>query len=196
MSSSLPNQVLTDASGVPAEHSNGSHASRCPQPIFFLINSLETGGTERQFVELASALKRGDCTPQLGCLQKKGAFLDSGALDGFGDLRQFRLGGSVYGRRSIQSRWELTRVLHRSKVRVAQSFDFYSNLMLIPAARLAGVPVVIGSQRQLGDLLTSAQFRVQMAMFHWCDRVVCNSRAAAERLEKAGLPARKLVVIE
>lgn len=196
MSSPPPNQILTESPAAPAEPSNDPRApKKCSQPIFFLINSLETGGTERQFVELASALKRGGSTPQLGCLQKKGAFLESGALEGFGDLPQFRLGGSVYGRRSMQSRWELSRLLRRSRTTVAQAFDFYANLMLIPAARLAGVPVVIGSQRQLGDLLTTAQFRAQMTMFRWCDRVVCNSSAAADRLEKAGLPAHKLVVI-
>ncbi len=95
----------------------------------------------------------------------------------------------------MQSRWELSRLLRRSKVHVAQAFDFYANLMLIPAAKLARVPVVIGSQRQLGDLLTPAQFRAQIAIFRWCDRIVCNSSAAADRLEKAGVPARKLVVI-
>ena len=76
----------------------------------------------------------------------------------------------------------------------AHSFDFYVNLTLVPAARMAGVPV-IGSQRQLGDLLTAAQSRAQLQMFRWCDRVVCNSQAAADRLVQAGLRASKLVVI-
>ena len=78
---------------------------------------------------------------------------------------------------------------------VAQSFDFYANLVLIPAARLARVPLVIGSHRQLGDLLTPAQFRVQLEIFRWCDRVVCNSQAAADRLSQGGLAEDKLVVI-
>jgi glycosyltransferase involved in cell wall biosynthesis len=54
---------------------------------------------------------------------------------------------------------------------------------------------VVGSHRQLGDLLTPAQFSAQLAVFRWSDRVVCNSRAAAERLLQAGLPERKVVVI-
>ncbi len=87
------------------------------------------------------------------------------------------------------------RHLRKSHVRVAHAFDFYANLMLIPAAKLARVPVVIGSHRQLGDLLTPNQFRAQLAMFRLCDRVVCNSRAAADRLAQAGLPEDKLVVV-
>jgi glycosyltransferase involved in cell wall biosynthesis len=54
---------------------------------------------------------------------------------------------------------------------------------------------VIGSQRQLGDLLTRPKSRAQAALFRWCDVVVCNSRAAADRLVEQGLPKRRVVVI-
>ena len=166
-----------------------------PGAIFLMINSLETGGTERQFVEIARSLKSGQCDVHLGCIQRKGSFLDGPGLDGIGELHHFGLGGSLYGLQSMRSRWRLMRYLRRSKIAVAQAFDFYANLTLIPAAKLARVQVVIGSHRQLGDLLTPAQFRVQLEMFRWCDKVVCNSWAAADRLLQAGLPEHKLVVI-
>jgi glycosyltransferase involved in cell wall biosynthesis len=158
--------------------------------IFLMINSLETGGTERQFVEMARSLRNDGLRVHLGCLIKRGSF-----LEGLGEIYQSPLGGSLYGLRSLQSRWELMRHLRERDVAVAHSFDFYANLMLIPAAKLARVPVVIGSHRQLGDLLTPNQFRAQLAMFRVCDRVVCNSRAAADRLAQAGLPEHKLVVV-
>jgi len=116
------------------------------------------------------------------------------AFDGIGELQHFGLGGSLYGLQSMRSRWRLMRYLRRSKIAIAQAFDFYANLTLIPAAKLAGVRV-LGSHRQLGDLLTRSQFRVQLEMFRWCDKVVCNSRAAADRLARAGLPTQKLVVM-
>jgi glycosyltransferase involved in cell wall biosynthesis len=170
-SASIPSAVLTDA-------------------VFLMINSLETGGTERQFVEIARAL-RGDRVPvHLGCVRNKGVF-----SEGLGELAEFRLGGSLYGLQSLRSRWRLQQHLRKLDVAVAHSFDFYANLTLIPAAKLAGIPVVIGSHRQLGDLLSAAQFRAQLAVFRLCDRVVCNSRAAARRLTQAGLPDRKVVVI-
>ena len=164
-------------------------------PVFMMINSLETGGTERQFVELARSLKDSDQAPRLGCIQKKGFFLDRGGLEGLGPLNEFPLGGSLYGWQSIRSRWRLMRCLRTNGVAVAHAFDFYANLTMIPAARLARVPVVVGSHRQLGDLLGPAQFRAQLEMFRWCDRVVCNSKEAAERLLEAGLPRHKAVVI-
>ena len=173
-----------------ADGAQGPPAAVFSEPVFLMINSLETGGTERQFVEMARALRADRIPVHLGCVRNRGAL-----AEGLGDLPEFRLGGSVYGWRSLRSRWRLKRHLAGLKVAVAHAFDFYANLTLIPAARLAGVPVVIGSHRQLGDLLTPAQFRAQLAVFRMCDRVVCNSRAAAERLLRAGLPERKVVVI-
>jgi len=159
-------------------------------PVFLMINSLETGGTERQFVEMAHALRSDRVPVHLGCVRNQGPFAAE-----LGELAEFRLGGSLYGLRSMQSRLRLWRHLRRLNAVVAHAFDFYANLTLIPAAKLARTPVVLGSHRQLGDLLTSAQFRAQLAVFRMCDRVVCNSQAAAERLLQAGLAQDKVVVI-
>lgn len=159
------------------------------QPLFLMVNSLETGGTERQFVQVARSLISRNDAVHLGCLLNKGAFSND-----LPDVAHFDLGGSLYRLQSVRARLRLSRHLLKLGVRVAHAFDFYTNLTLIPAAKLAGVRV-IGSHRQLGNLLTTAQFRVQLAMFHLCDAVLCNSHAAAETLLQAGLPRRKIVVI-
>ena len=187
--------TVVAAQNVSAQELSPSPTSRFPGSIFLMINSLETGGTERQFVEVAQSLKASGNAVDLGCILKKGSFLDSAGLQGFIELHPFGVGRNLYGLQSIRSRWRLMRHLQKVDFAVAHAFDFYANLMLIPAAKLARVPVVIGSHRQLGDLLTPAKFRAQLAMFRWCDRVVCNSQAAADRLLQAGLPACKLVVI-
>jgi len=158
--------------------------------VFLMTNSLETGGTERQFAALAQGLDRNAFAVSLGCLKREGAFLEN--LDG---LVEFSPGGSLLKWGSQRARLALVRHLREQHIALAHGFDFYSNLMLIPAARIARVPVVIGGFRQLGDLLTPMQFRAQKMTFRLCDRVVCNSEAAAERLRLAGLPARKLAVI-
>jgi glycosyltransferase involved in cell wall biosynthesis len=158
--------------------------------VFLMNDSFQTGGSERQFVALAKSLDSSLFRVNLGCIQRRGAF-----LEGLGEVPQFGLGGSLYGLQSIRARFRLRRHLRALNVGVAHAFDFYTNLTLIPAARIAGVPVVIGSQRQLGDLLTPAQSRVQMEMFRWSDAVVCNSRATAEILVKRGLRESRVVVI-
>jgi len=158
--------------------------------LFLMVNTLERGGTERQFVILAKALASGAFDVGLGCLARRGEFLHE-----VPEILEFSPGGSLYRARSFRSRIALARHLRQRRVAIAHAFDFYTNLMLIPAARLARVPVVIGSHRQLGDLQTWKQFRAQNLMFRMCDRVVCNSHAAAGRLCRAGVRRDKLVVI-
>ena len=165
-------------------------AKPAPANLFLMTNSFETGGSERQFALLAKNLSADQFQVHSGCLLRKGPF-----AEGLGDVPEFHLGGNLYGWRSLRARWRLSQHLRRNHVQIAHAFDFYTNLTLVPAARLARVPVVIGSHRQLGDLITPAQFRAQFAAFRWCDAVVCNSLAGANRLAAAGLSRSKLFVI-
>ncbi|HLZ39522.1 MAG TPA: glycosyltransferase [Candidatus Sulfotelmatobacter sp.] len=174
---------------VPTAGNANAMPGPAPTNIFLMIDSLQTGGSERQFVALSRALDRKQFRVSLGCIQAKGAFLNGM------DVESFRLGGSLYGFQSWKTRMRLSRRLREQQIAIAHSFDFYTNLTLGPAARLAGVPAVIGSQRQLGDLLTPMQARAQAMMFRWCDAVVCNSDAASKRLIAQGLPERKIAVI-
>jgi L-malate glycosyltransferase len=158
--------------------------------LFLMTDSFETGGSERQFVALAQALNPTAFDVHLGCVQRQGAF-----LDGLGRVPEFPLGGSLYGLNSLWTRLRLAQYLRRNRIAVAHAFDFYTNLTLIPVARLAGVHVVIGSHRQLGDLLSRSKSRAQAAVFRRCDVVVCNSRAAADRLIEQGLRKSRIAVI-
>jgi L-malate glycosyltransferase len=158
--------------------------------LFLMTNSFETGGSERQFSVLAQSLRPEQFDVRLGCIQRIGPFAKQ-----FEEVPEFWLGRNLYGLKSWQTRLRLSRELRRQRIQIAHAFDFYTNLTLIPAARFARVPVVIGSQRQLGDLLTPWQFRAQALVLRWCDAVICNSRAAAERLAAEELSRDKLVVI-
>jgi L-malate glycosyltransferase len=158
--------------------------------IFLMCDSLHTGGIERQFNMLARALREHGYEVHLGCMRREGTF-----LEGLGNIEEFPTGGGFFRWKALESRWRIARFLRKHKVQVAQSFDFYSNLMMVSVAKLARVPVVIACQNQIGDLLTSTQNRAEITNFRLCARVVCNSRAAAERLRRFGLPATKLVVI-
>lgn len=158
--------------------------------LFMMINTFETGGSERQFVAITSAIRPDRFDVLLGCIGRRGALFDHRK-----EVAEFPLGGSFLSARAQFSRIALGRYLRRHKVDVAHSFDFYTNLLLLPTARLAGVPVLIGSHRQLGDLLTGLQLRCQALAFRFCDRVVCNSEAAGRRLQAQGIPERKIAII-
>src|SRR5438270_7511989 len=60
--------------------------------VFLMINSLETGGSERQFSAVANVLLPSAFRVHLGCHVQRGTF-----VDGFGEIPSFRLGGSLYG---------------------------------------------------------------------------------------------------
>jgi glycosyltransferase involved in cell wall biosynthesis len=193
MTSTLQNGTDREESSAP-QHSGDATSRRvasehCPG-IFLMTDSFETGGSERQFAALAQSLDPSSFRVHLGCLQNRGPF-----LEGLGQVSQFQLGGSLYGLQSIRTRFRLGRYLRASNIAIAHAFDFYTNLTLVPAARITRTPVVIGSQRQLGDLLSPAQSRAQREMFRWCDAVVCNSRAAALRLMQQGIPEAQVFVI-
>ncbi|MFZ3339633.1 MAG: glycosyltransferase [Terriglobales bacterium] len=158
--------------------------------LFLMINTFETGGSERQCALLAQNASPSKFDVHVGCVNPRGPLVSQ-----FPKYERFPLGGSLFGWRSLRSRLALARHLRQNHVQVAHAFDFYTNLTLIPAARFARVPVVLGSHRQLGDLLTPSQFRAQAAAFRWCDAVVCNSQAGANRLAAAGIAREKLAVI-
>jgi len=158
--------------------------------VFLMTNSLETGGSERQFAALTRSLDRSSFSLHMGCIMAKGSFLED-----LGPVSPFGVGGSLYSAASFRTRIRLARHLRHQDIAIAHAFDFYTNLVLIPVAKLAGIPVVLGSQRQIGDLLTPRQFQAQSLVFRWCDKVVCNSRAAADHLREHGIAEDKLVVI-
>jgi len=189
MTSTLDQPALENRRARP-EHRDQESSSQPMLPgVFLIINSLETGGSERQFAQLAGSLDPAQFRVHLGCLQRKGSFLDGNSM------RHFPVRGSLYRWHSMKSRYRMAKHMRECQVAVAHAFDFYTNLMMVPAARLAGVPVVIGSQRQLGDLLTARQRQVQAAIFRWADCVVSNSRIVADSLIADGMPPHKVAVI-
>ncbi len=172
---------------------DNSIAARCgaePIGVFVLSNTLEIGGSERQFAALVEALDRVRFSLFPACIQRKGPLAQR-----LGEIPEFPVGGSLFKVQSLRARRSMARFMRERQVQVAHAFDFYSNLMLIPAARFARIPAIIGSHRQIGDLMTGPQFTAQRLAFRFCDRVVCNSGAAGVSLKKAGLPERKIEII-
>ena len=66
----------------------------------------------------------------------------------------------------------------RERVRLVHAHDFYSDLVGLAAARLAGVPVIT-SRRDLGHWLTTAQRRALGVACRLSDRVLANARSVA-----------------
>ncbi len=79
-----------------------------------MINTFETGGSERQFTVLAQNLTLPQFRTHLGCISRQGPLADN-----FPDVPEFPLGGSLFGWHSLRTRLNLSRHLHQHHVQVA-----------------------------------------------------------------------------
>jgi L-malate glycosyltransferase len=116
--------------------------------VFHLVDSLHLGGTETQAVELALRMPVSEYEITLGCLHAQGPLLDK--LKGSAVMvREFFPKGGLDSPAGIYQLARLTAFFRREKFDVVHTHDLWSNLMGVPAARLAGVPAIISSRRDL-----------------------------------------------
>jgi len=90
----------------------------------------------------------------------------------------------------------LAAYLRRHAVRLVHCFDFYSNVLGVPAARLARTPAVIASQRDMGNLRSRGQQAIHSTALGLATHILVNSEAIAARLAntRAGRQGRLVVV--
>ncbi len=162
--------------------------------ILLLGDTLNVGGTEGQFVTTACGLDRQRWDVRVACLRAEGALrarLEAAGLTpwscGPASLKSLSYPAAVLG---------LARRLRALDVRVIHCFDFYSNVVGLPAARLARVPAVVASQRDLGSLRAPLQQRLHRAFLRLAHHLVVNSPSVAERVARyGGIAGERVTVI-
>jgi glycosyltransferase involved in cell wall biosynthesis len=122
-----------------------------PRParrVFYLLDSLNVGGTETQAVELALRISLAGYAVTLGCLRAQGPLIER--LRGSGvDVREFHPKGGIDSPAGLYQMLRLSWFLRREKFEIVHTHDLWSNLLGVPAARLAGVPAIVSSRRDL-----------------------------------------------
>lgn len=119
--------------------------------VFFLVDSLNVGGTETQAVELARRLSTYNSDVTLGTLRCEGPLLERLRTSEV-SVMEFRPAGGIDSLSGLYQLTRLTLFLLRSRFDVVHTHDLWSNLLGVPAAWLARVPVVVSSRRDLGHL--------------------------------------------
>jgi glycosyltransferase involved in cell wall biosynthesis/serine acetyltransferase len=127
-------------------HQSDDEATR----VFQMADSLAPGGTETQLVEVACRMNSGRYRITVGCLQAKGPHVDTLRRAGI-PIEEFAPRGGLLTPRGILQMLRLASYLRRNQFDVVQTNDLYSNLMGVPAAWLARVPVIISSRRDLAS---------------------------------------------
>jgi len=158
-----------------------------------MLTSFHIGGTERQVVNLALGIDPSRFDLHLACLRSSGALL--GELKTLQVPRpEFRI-GRFYNPRTFLQGMRLAQYIRKNRIQIVHSYGFYSNVFTVPTAWLAGKSFVVASIRDTGDVLTSAQRRVQRMVCRLADCVLVNAEAIRDTLIEQGYAPGKIIVI-
>jgi glycosyltransferase involved in cell wall biosynthesis len=162
-------------------------------PVVVFLTRFEPGGTERQMTELIRRLDPGRFRVHVACFERAGAWLPR-VLERAASVVEFPIAG--FARAStIPALLRFARWCRREQIAVVQTCDLYANIFGLPAAALAGVPVRIGSRRELNPDKTAGQIRLQRQAYRCATKVVANSPAARTALEQEGLATGSIAMI-
>jgi glycosyltransferase involved in cell wall biosynthesis len=148
--------------------------------VLLFTDSFIHGGTERQFVQALGLLDRNRFELFAGCLKKRGPFLSRVEALGM-PIVEFPI-RSLVGVDTARWFFRLVDFLRTERIDIVHAFDFYTAVFAVPAARWAGVPIVLASRRELaGDRTLWQRQAIRMAC-SLSTGIVANSRAAGSRL--------------
>ena len=162
--------------------------------VFHLISALNVGGTERQLVELTRGLAaRSSWRSRIICFRKTGALLEEVRALGV-EPRALSLHGSLRRAGTALVLYRLAAWL-REEPAILHCHDAYAVMVGVPAARLAGVPV-LAARRDLAHHLSPAQRLALRGAMRLATRVLANAATvAAQAAHEDGLPPSRLVVV-
>lgn len=165
-----------------------------PVKLFKVVTNFSPGGTEGQVHNLARCLDRSRFELGFGCLKKWGVYVDEVEQWGI-PIKEFPI-NSLYKPNTFFQLVRLALYLRRSRTQIMHSYNFYANVLAIPAARLAGVPVVLASIRDRGVYLNAMQTRLQKLVCSMADRILVNADSIREWLLEQGYDEDKIVVLK
>jgi len=163
---------------------------RSSVPIALVMSSFDAGGTERQMLELIRRLDRSRWNVSVACLRNGGAWrhrVDAATVTF--PLRSF---ASVDAARQARAfaRWCRT-----ERIAVVHAVDTPANIFGLPAAAWAGVPVRIGTRRDINPGRRPAILLLQRASYACAHAIAANAHAVRKRLRAERVPANRITVI-
>lgn len=164
---------------------------RSPHRILHLITELDVGGAQKALGRLLAHLNRERFAPQVACLYNgdKAVAQEIRALG----IAVTDLGMTKKWR--WDAFWRLYRLLRRERPKILHTWMFHANVPGRVMGRLAGVPVIISSERTMGQE-AAWRYRLNRFTHPLADRVVCVSQQVADfAADHVGIPRTNTVVI-
>jgi glycosyltransferase involved in cell wall biosynthesis len=142
--------------------------------------------------ELIRRLDRTRFDVHVACFHRAGAWLSR--VEACAPVTEFPIAGfsrpATLARAAGFARW-----CRSHRIAVVHSCDFDANTFALPVAAVAGVPLRVGSRRELASDKTSAQIALQRHACRCAHVIVANSSAAADSLLREGVPDARIRVI-
>jgi glycosyltransferase involved in cell wall biosynthesis len=161
--------------------------------VAIFLTRFEPGGTERQMTELIRRLDPERFAVHVACFEKGGAWLPRVA-ERAASIAEFPIRGFARPA-TFRALLHFASWCRQQRIAVVQTCDLYANIFGLPGAVLAGVPVRIGSRRELNPDKTAGQILLQRQAYRCATTVVANSSAARTMLQQEGLPDARIAVI-
>ncbi len=166
-----------------------------PVRVCFMIDNLDFGGTETQLLTLIRRLDRSKVEPYLclldGQTEQSRALLPK-------DCRTLRLGvKSLCHPSTLRRAWQFVRFLRRERIDVLQVHFSDSTHFGVPLARLARVPYVIRTRRNLGYRQSATERRLGRLLGPMIDATIANCGACRQAvIEQERARPESVVVLE
>ncbi|MBS2026521.1 MAG: glycosyltransferase [Deltaproteobacteria bacterium] len=161
--------------------------------MLMMVQNFFLGGTEGQAVELFRRLPS-NWDAALACVIKDGPYLATIRELGCEPM-ELPLRGSVARLNTAAQIAKLASAMRARDVRLVHAHDFYTTLLAVPAAKLAGAKVIVG-RLDLGHWPTGLARQLLVWATRAADGVIANAGAIREALvSREGLPADRIRVI-
>lgn len=190
---SVNTPLPTDYSWQPDLALHQSLARKDPVRLLKVMTLFAAGGTEGQVLNLVRRLDRSLFDLQFVCLRKWGHYLEEIEQRNI-PITEYRL-TSFFTPQLLNLQWQFAQQLRRQRVEIVHSYNFYSNVFAIPAAKMAGVPVTIASIRDQGVYLSPLQKKVQKWACGFADKILVNAGSIRDWLLDEGYAPEKIDII-
>jgi glycosyltransferase involved in cell wall biosynthesis len=162
--------------------------------VLHLIDCLNPGGSEQQLLHLLRVIDVKRWRPMVGVFHRGGMLRSQ--VEGLDvPVHEFPLHSSLAHPNTLRQLYDIVALCRREQVAIVHAHDYYSNLIGVAAARLAGARSLV-SRGDLAHWLRPMQRRALGIACRGAHRVVANARAvAAIRDDGLDVPAKTLVVV-
>jgi len=174
-------------------HSNGAEPGSVPnRPLRLLcmLDELDIGGTEQQILELVRRIDRDRFEPMVCCYRhgRKAEEIADMGVPVFQIEKTHKLDAGIIPR--------IAKLLREERIDILQTYLWTANTWGRVAARMAGTPVVVASERNVDIWEQSYKRVIGRYLAGATDKIIANSEAVREYLlGRGGLAPEKVVRI-